>query len=101
VTIVPMALIPQIALSGAVAKLSAMSEFLAQFLVTLYWGYRGLTSLLPGEIADTLQKGENWSLAAAVCMVLLHTTAFVTATLVLLVWPDLFRRAWARVCRRK
>ena len=50
ITLIPMAVIPQIILSGAISPLEGMSKVLALVGVSTYWGKRGLDACLPEEV---------------------------------------------------
>ena len=52
ITLIPMAVIPQIVLSGTIAPLDGWSRTLAQWLVSTYWGKRSLDACLPEDIAQ-------------------------------------------------
>ena len=46
ITLIPMAVIPQIILSGAISPLEGISEALALVGISKYWGKRGLDACL-------------------------------------------------------
>ncbi|MFO7901657.1 MAG: ATP-binding cassette domain-containing protein [Pirellulaceae bacterium] len=75
VTIVPMALIPQIALANVVAEVEGFSELLARLFITAYWGFRGLATILPDDLAESIGSDE-WSTVGALCVMLLHAIIF-------------------------
>jgi len=56
ITLIPMAIIPQIILSGMIAPVEKLSKRLAEWLITVYWGNRGLDALLEraAELAGPL-----------------------------------------------
>jgi hypothetical protein len=83
VTLVPLAIIPQIILYGAIAPLSGLSEKIALVAVTTYWGKRGLDALLPEDVARAAGIGRQSALMAF-AVLLLHTLVFMVAAWVLL-----------------
>ncbi len=85
ITLIPMAIIPQILLSGVIAPLSGLSKHLAQWLSTAYWGNRGLSSLLP---QDKLRQAgmELGTVPESVLVVLGHSVVFVLFAIMLLYW---------------
>jgi hypothetical protein len=85
ITLIPMAIIPQILLSGVIAPLSGLSKHLAQWLSTAYWGNRGLSALLPQDKLS--QPGmEQGSAVESALVVLIHTVVFVLFALAVLYW---------------
>jgi hypothetical protein len=83
VTTIPLALIPQIILAGVVAPLKGVSEFLARLFVTVYWGNRGISALLPETVARTANV-EQLSMTESALVLLLHAGLLAAFTLVLL-----------------
>src|SRR5262249_10888255 len=68
VTLVPIAVIPQIVLSGSIAPVKGVAKWIAYVLVTTYWGKRGLDALLPEDLASLARSAEiavdgTWRLA--------------------------------------
>jgi ABC-type multidrug transport system ATPase subunit/pSer/pThr/pTyr-binding forkhead associated (FHA) protein len=85
ITLVPMAIIPQIILSGAIAPLHGLSHALALIAVSTYWGKRGLDACLPAEVAQAVPGGlEQHSTAIALLVLVLHTAASVLTALIVL-----------------
>jgi hypothetical protein len=85
ITMVPMAIIPQIILSGAIAPLRGVSWGLAMIGVSTYWGKRGLDACLPPEIAEAVPGGlEQHSTSIALLVLLLHAAASVLTALIVL-----------------
>jgi ABC-type multidrug transport system ATPase subunit/pSer/pThr/pTyr-binding forkhead associated (FHA) protein len=76
ITLIPVAIIPQIILSGVIAPLSGLSKFLAQAAATVYWGNRGLDGLLSREQANNAGI-EQGSFAVAALVVLVHAGLFL------------------------
>ena len=87
ITLSPMAIIPQIILSGTIAPLSGFGKWLALFGVTTYWGKRGLDALLPDNLAEVARTGkiaEEGSLGLSLALLAVHCLGFVIATLVIM-----------------
>ena len=96
ITLIPVAVIPQIILSGVIAPLEGLSKFLAQTFITAYWGNRGLQALLSKDDikAVDLDQGAVWS---AALVVLFHAAVFVLIALGVLFWQGRGSRApWRR-----
>ncbi len=87
ITLIPMAIIPQIILSGAIVPLGTAAKWLAMVTISVYWGKQGLDDCLSGHDAEAASS------EAAIGVLLLHTCAGVTAALLLLYWQS--RRARA------
>ncbi len=83
ITLVPMAIIPQIILSGAIAPLSGLGEALAMGTITTFWGKRALDACLPEEMARAVGL-EQHALAGAGAVILVHAAVALVAALVLL-----------------
>jgi len=90
ITLIPVAILPQIILSGVIAPLTGLSKSLAQTLITAYWGNRGLDALLT-EGQASLAGVEHGSLVSALLVVLVHVAVFVLTALAALFWQG--RRA--------
>jgi ABC-type multidrug transport system ATPase subunit/ABC-type multidrug transport system permease subunit len=99
ITLIPMAVIPQIILSGAISPLEGVSKTLALVGISTYWGKRGLDSLLPSDVAEALPGLERHSTTAAVLVLLLHAVLCITAALVVLWWQNR-RRGLTALLRR-
>ena len=67
ITLVPLAILPQIILSGAIAPLEGASEWLAASAVTIYWGKQALDAL---STATSPHR--------ALTMLMLHTALAMT-----------------------
>lgn len=80
---VPIAVLPQIILAGLIAPLRGALKYLAQGLVTVYWGQHAVEALLTKADLDMLnmQTGK-WSVAMAV--IAFHGLAATLATIVIL-----------------
>ncbi len=100
ITLIPMAIIPQIILSGVIAKLEGISKFLAQTFITVYWGNRGLDALLTEEQAQRAFLGEQGSFSVAALVVLAHALVFVLTALVVLFWQGQRDRTLGALIRR-
>ena len=90
VTIVPIALIPQIILAGLIAPLLNYTRGFAQLFISSYWAYQGLLRGLPQPLAKLLREGEVlsldrfWSLGSITCVLALHIAFFAALALVAL-----------------
>ena len=83
VTIVPLVLIPQIILAGAIAKVDGFAEFLAQLSIVSYWGYGGLIACLPTDSVEFLGY-ESWSFWGPWLITNLHAMVCLAAALLVL-----------------
>lgn len=87
VSLIPIAIIPQVVLAAGVAPLSGVALWLARAGVTTYWGKRGLDATLPDDLAAIARAAElaegavPWS---AALFLVLHTLLFVVAAQVVL-----------------
>ena len=93
ITLIPVAVLPQIILSGGIYRLDGLSKFLAQTFITVYWGKRGLDALLTVDQASEARV-EQGDFVGAVLVVLSHAGVFMLVALVLLYWQG--RRARPR-----
>ncbi len=93
ITLIPMAVIPQIILSGVISPLEGVSKGLALAGVSTYWGKRGLDACLPEAVAKALPGLEQHSAAVAVLVLLGHALAGVALALAVLHWQNRRRRA--------
>jgi hypothetical protein len=99
VTLIPVAVVPQIILSDAIARVSGLSERLAQAFITAYWGNRGLDALLPKDVAAAARL-EQGSYASSMFVVLAHAGAFMVIGLGVLLWQGRRGRGPAKLLRR-
>ncbi len=92
ITLIPMAVIPQIILSGAISPLEGTSKVLALVGVSTYWGKRGMDACLPKEVWDNFMKMtpglEQHSTGGALLVLLTHAAVFVAAALAMLYWQN-------------
>jgi ABC-type multidrug transport system ATPase subunit/pSer/pThr/pTyr-binding forkhead associated (FHA) protein len=89
ITLIPMAVIPPIILSGTIAPLEGWSEALALAGVSTYWGKRGLDAGLPESVARAVPGGlEQHSTGVAVLVLLAHAAAGVAVALAVLHWQN-------------
>jgi hypothetical protein len=102
ITLIPMAVIPQIILSGTIAPLEGLSRLLALLGVSTYWGKRGLDACLPEEVAQAvLPSGlEQHSTGVAVLVLLAHAAAGIVVSLAVLHWQNRRRRGLATLLGR-
>jgi ABC-type multidrug transport system ATPase subunit len=91
VTLIPLAVIPQIVLSGVIVPVEGGSKALALAVIATYWGKRGMDACLPESIARAIGL-EQHSAGAAVAVLLGHAAAGVIVALVLLHWRALIDR---------
>jgi ABC-type multidrug transport system ATPase subunit len=99
ITLIPMAIIPQIILSGAISPLEGLSKALALVGISTYWGKRGLDACLPENVAK-LARLEQHSTGGAVLVLLAHAAVCVLAALAVLHWQNLRRRGLAAMLGR-
>ena len=92
ITLIPMVVIPQIILSGAIATLEGTSKALALAGISTYWGKRGLDACLPENVARAIPGLEQHSAALAVLVILGHAAVCVVAALGVLHWRSRQRR---------
>ena len=76
-TVVPMVLIPQIVLAGAIVPVDKLAKFVAATGVTMYWGYGGLIRSLDEGVANRLLRSDDWSGIGAWLVVACHALLFV------------------------
>lgn len=87
VSLIPVAVIPQVILSAGIAPLSGAALWLARGTITTYWGKRALDGLLPDDIARTARAAELaeperfWG---ALVLIGVHAAVFVAAALVVM-----------------
>lgn len=88
ITLIPIAVIPQIILAGVIAPLEGVSKGLAAISVSTYWGKRGLDACLPAEVAHALRPTplEQHSIAMALLVLLLHAAACMAIAIIALRW---------------
>ena len=88
ITLIPMAVIPQIILSGAISPLEGLSKALALVGISTYWGKRGLDACLPEEVAKAVLPSalERHSRGVAVLVLLGHAFACIAVALIVLHW---------------
>jgi hypothetical protein len=99
ITLIPVAILPQIILSGVIAPLKGLSKTLAQALITSYWGNRGLDALLTADQASAAGV-EQGTLRSALLVVLGHAGVFILAALVVLYFQGRRARLLADLLRR-
>ncbi len=102
ITLIPMAIIPQIILSGAISPLEGVSKVLALLGISTYWGKRGLDAGLPEKVARAvLPSGlEQHSTGVALLVLLAHAVACIVVSLAVLHWQNR-RRGLAALLGRK
>jgi ABC-type multidrug transport system ATPase subunit/pSer/pThr/pTyr-binding forkhead associated (FHA) protein len=83
ITLIPLAILPQIILSGVIAPLAGLSKLIAENLITAYWGNRGLDALLTADQAHAAELDQG-TLAGALAIVLVHTGLLIVAAFVAL-----------------
>ncbi len=89
VTLIPMAVIPQIILSGTISPLEGWSKWLAQLAISTYWGKRGLDASLPTTLAQAMiPPVEQHSTAGAVVVLLTRAAVGMAVALGVLHWQS-------------
>ncbi len=81
ITLIPMAIIPQIILSGVVCPLEGVSRTLARLAISTYWGRRGLDGALPDSVAEAAPGLEAASLGLAVLVLMVHAAVCIGVAL--------------------
>lgn len=100
ITLVPLAIIPQIVLSGQIAPLNGFSRVLALLGVSTYWGKRGLDACLPADVVQAVPGGlEQHSAWVAVLVLGVHAAASAVVALVVLHAQGRRRRGLAALVR--
>lgn len=99
ITLIPMAVIPQIILSGAISPLEGVTKVLALAGISTYWGKRGLDAALPSDVAAVPPGVEQHSTTSAVLVLLLHAAVCIIAALVVLLWQNRRRRGLVAMLR--
>jgi energy-coupling factor transporter ATP-binding protein EcfA2 len=98
ITMIPVAVLPQIILAGVILPLSGRAEFLARNFVTAYWGNRGLVALLSADQARAARQVQG-SYVDALLVVLAHTCVFIIAAFAILLWQSRRARSPAEMLR--
>ncbi|MEM1213800.1 MAG: ABC transporter permease, partial [Planctomycetota bacterium] len=80
VTLVPIAVIPQIVLAGIIAKLDGLADVFAMLTITSYWGWGTLAADLPAKMARVLGR-HTWEPWLTVWLIAAHTAVFTAAGL--------------------
>ena len=89
ITLIPMAVIPQIILSGTIAPLNGWSRALAYLGISTFWGKRGLDSCLPDSVAnEMIPPLEQHSASVAILVLLTHAAVCVLVALMVLYWQN-------------
>ncbi len=86
VALIPIAVIPQIILSGAIVKLTGIVATLAGLFVTTYWGKQSMDALLTGRPMEFAQEPrialiEPSASSLPMAAILLHAVVFSLLTL--------------------
>jgi hypothetical protein len=100
ITLIPMAVIPQIILSGAISPLEGLSKALALVGISTYWGKRGLDACMPEHVANAPPALEQHSTGGALLVLLVHAAVGIVAALVVLHWQNRRRRGLAALLGR-
>ncbi|MCA9216883.1 MAG: ABC transporter permease [Planctomycetales bacterium] len=77
VALVPIVVIPQIILAGVVTSLDGISNLLAKFAITVFWGQHALENSLP-EV-DSIETGFAPKSLTCFAVILLHAFAYLLA----------------------
>ncbi len=83
ISTVPLVLVPQIILSGAIGKVEGFSEWMAQIGIVLYWGYGGLIACFPVERTEILGY-QDWTYSGPLLVVMLHAAFCLAVTMLML-----------------
>lgn len=86
-TIVPLVLIPQIILSGAMANVDGLAQLLAIPTIVAYWGCGGLVACLPSEMIQILGY-DDWSVSGSFFMVMIHAGVYLIGALLVLQFSE-------------
>ena len=65
IAMVPLLLLPQVILSGAIVKLGTASEAIARASVIAFWGYEGMQATLAPDVRALLANDPSWGTAIA------------------------------------
>lgn len=87
IALIPVAVIPQIILSGAIAPLSGLPHWLAMLGVTTYWGKLGFDQLLPEDMLTSARKldlAEEGNGYLACFAIVAHAAIYVVVSLLIL-----------------
>jgi ABC-type multidrug transport system ATPase subunit/pSer/pThr/pTyr-binding forkhead associated (FHA) protein len=99
-TVVPMVLIPQIVLAGAIVPVQKFAKFVAATFVTTYWGYGGLVRSLDESVANRVLRSDDWSGIVAWVVVAMHTLVFVVGGVAALIGRDGRNNVYGRAIDR-
>jgi ABC-type multidrug transport system permease subunit len=99
-SVVPMVLIPQIVLAGAIVSVEKFSKFIAATFVTTYWGYGGLVRSLDDAVANRVLGSDKWSGVGAWLVVACHALLFAVLGLVVLIGRDGRNNVYGRAMDR-
>ena len=77
VTLVPVAIIPQVILAGVIWQVEGFAKLLSQLFVSCYWGYGNVVSTIPA--AATASGFEDWNYWGSGVFLLFHITILVLA----------------------
>jgi hypothetical protein len=100
ITLIPMAVIPQIILAGLISPLKNVTKALAVVAVSTYWGKRGLDGCLPESVARVPPGLEQHSTAVAVLVLLAHAGVAIALALAVLHWQNRRARGFSALWRR-
>lgn len=99
-TVVPMVLIPQIVLAGAIVPVEKLAKFISATFVTTYWGYGGLICSLDKDVATRVLASDDWSGVGAWVVVACHTLLFGAGGIAALVGRDGRNNVYGRAIDR-
>lgn len=95
ITLIPMAVIPQIILSGTISPLQGWSKLLALIGISTYWGKRGLDACLPEAVAKAAPPAGVDQIShpsVAVLVLLAHAVVGIVVAMAVLHWQNRRRR---------
>ena len=77
VTLVPVAIIPQVILAGAIWTVDGLAELLSSLFISCYWGYGNLMATLPDSVRAA--DFSDWSYLWSATLVLFHVALLMVA----------------------
>jgi ABC transport system ATP-binding/permease protein len=95
ITLIPMAIVPQIILADVIARVNGASESLAMAFITVFWGNRGLDALLSKDMVEMVGLKQG-SFLRSLMVVLVHAGVFAMIGLGILMWQGRRPRGTAR-----
>ena len=89
ITLIPMAVLPQIILSGTISPLKGFNELLALIGISTFWGKRGLDATLPADtVTGPVGLDQQHSTSVAFLVLLAHAAVGIGVALTALRWQN-------------